>query len=48
MLRKRKIKCGVAGVGYLGRHHARIYAGFDNAELVGVYEPDDEAAEKGC
>ena len=48
MIRKRKIKCGVAGVGYLGRHHARIYAGFDNAELVGVYEPDDEAAEKVC
>ena len=30
------IKCGVAGVGYLGKHHARIYDSLDGCELVGV------------
>ena len=42
------IKCGVAGVGYLGKHHARIYDSLDGCELVGILEPDDEAAEKAC
>ena len=42
------IKCGVAGVGYLGKHHARIYDSLDGCELVGVLEPDDDAAEKAC
>ena len=40
------IKCGVAGVGYLGKHHARIYDSLDGCELVGILEPDDAAAEK--
>jgi predicted dehydrogenase len=48
-----RLKCGVAGVGYLGRHHARIYNTLESVELVGVYEPDDErataiVAEYGC
>ena len=43
-----RIKCGVAGVGYLGKHHARIYDSLDGCELVGVLEPDDAAAEKAC
>lgn len=54
-LRKRKekemtktINCGVAGVGYLGRHHARIYHSLEGCELLGVLEPNDEAAEKVC
>ena len=38
------IKCGVAGVGYLGKHHARIYKSLEGCDLVGVYEPNDEAA----
>jgi predicted dehydrogenase len=33
-----KIRCGVAGVGSLGQHHARIYAGLAGAELAGVYD----------
>jgi predicted dehydrogenase len=33
-----KIRCGVAGVGSLGQHHARIYASLPGAELVGVYD----------
>lgn len=32
------IKAGVAGVGYLGQHHARIYSQIDDAELVGVVD----------
>ena len=30
------LRCGVVGVGYLGRHHARIYHELDDCELVGV------------
>lgn len=43
-----KLKCGVAGVGYLGKHHARLYHALPGSELVGVYEPDDRAAESVC
>ena len=39
-----KILCGVAGVGYLGKHHARIYEELDICEFVGFYEPNDETA----
>ncbi|HIA48322.1 MAG TPA: Gfo/Idh/MocA family oxidoreductase [Candidatus Hydrogenedentes bacterium] len=30
------IRTGVVGVGYLGYHHARLYAEHDGAELVGI------------
>jgi predicted dehydrogenase len=43
-----RIKCGVAGVGYLGQHHARIYKSLPGAELVGIYETDDNRAEEIC
>jgi len=44
---------GVVGVGHLGRHHARIYAGMPGVKLVGVVDRDIEraraiAAEHGC
>ena len=42
------LKCGVAGVGYLGRHHARLYHALVGSELVGIFEPNDESAEKVC
>ena len=42
------LKCGVAGVGYLGKHHARLYNALDGAELVGVFEPNDDAANAVC
>ncbi|MBP6865504.1 MAG: Gfo/Idh/MocA family oxidoreductase [Candidatus Didemnitutus sp.] len=45
---KPKIKCGVAGVGSLGQHHARIYASLPNAELVGIYEASDARAAEIC
>jgi len=40
-----RIKVGVIGVGYLGRHHARLYAELPGAELVGV--ADTNAARAG-
>ncbi len=39
-----KLKCGVAGVGYLGQHHARIYSELEEVELVGIYETNTERA----
>ncbi len=30
------IKVGVIGVGTMGKHHARVYAGLSDVELVGV------------
>ncbi len=41
---KTKIRCGVAGVGSLGQHHARIYAGLPGAVLSGVYDTDGKRA----
>lgn len=43
-----KIKCGVAGVGSLGQHHARIYAALPGAELTGIYETSDARAAEIC
>lgn len=34
------IKVGVAGVGHLGQHHARIFSNLDNCEFVGIYDID--------
>lgn len=42
------LKCGVAGVGYLGQHHARIYSELDGVELAGIFEMDDARAEEIC
>lgn len=47
------IRCGVAGVGYLGQHHARIYASMPGATLAGIFEPNparaqEIAAKYGC
>ncbi len=39
------IRVAVVGVGDFGRHHARIYAGLEEAELVGVYDTDRGRAE---
>ncbi len=35
------IRAGVVGVGHLGYHHARHYAGLDGVDLVGVADPDE-------
>jgi len=39
-----KLRCGVAGVGSLGQHHARIYASLPGAVLAGVYDTSDARA----
>lgn len=39
-----KTRCGVAGVGYLGMHHARVYKQLPDCELVGIYEIDSTKA----
>jgi predicted dehydrogenase len=43
-----KIRCGVVGTGYLGQHHARIYAALEECELVGIVESDDARAAEMC
>ncbi len=40
-----RIRVGVAGVGDFGRQHARVYAGLEEAELVGVFDADRTRAE---
>lgn len=45
---KTKIKCGVAGVGSLGQHHARIYATLPDVELTGIFEANDARAAEIC
>ena len=42
----KKIKCGVAGVGYLGKHHARIYNSLNSCDLVGVFDPNLEVCSR--
>lgn len=43
-----RIRCGVAGVGSLGQHHARIYAALPGAELAGIFETSDARAAEIC
>jgi predicted dehydrogenase len=40
-----RLRVGVVGVGYLGRFHARIYAGMPDVELVGVADADPATAQ---
>ena len=41
-----KLKVGVIGTGALGRHHARLYAQSPNAEMIGIFDVQHEAAQK--
>ena len=41
-----KVKVGVAGVGHMGKEHARIYAELAEGELVGVHDSNPETARK--
>lgn len=36
------IKCGVIGVGHMGKHHTRILKGLKNVELVGIADVNKE------
>ena len=40
------LKVGVVGVGHLGKHHARVFAGIENCQFVGVYDKVKERAEE--
>jgi predicted dehydrogenase len=40
------VHVAVVGTGHLGREHARIYAELDDLELVGVYDVDEQVAER--
>lgn len=47
------LRCGVVGVGRMGRHHARIYSELTGAELVGVVDGSEDrrlgiAEKHGC
>jgi predicted dehydrogenase len=45
---RRPVRVAVIGVGSLGQHHARIYAGLEEADLVAVVDADpDRAASVG-
>jgi len=37
------LRCGVVGVGRMGRHHARVYAQLPETDLVGVVDTNAEA-----
>ena len=39
------LRCGVVGVGRMGRHHARIYGELPDTEFIGVLDPDDSRAQ---
>jgi len=40
------MKIGVIGVGHLGQHHARVYKELPEVELVGIYDPDKQNANR--
>jgi predicted dehydrogenase len=40
------LRVGVIGVGYLGKHHARIFSELDGVELVGVADIDEKKAKE--
>ncbi len=42
----RILKAGVIGVGHLGRHHARIYHGLENVELIGIADINKDARDR--
>ena len=41
-----RVKVGVAGVGHMGKEHARIYSELQEAELVGVHDSNPDTARK--
>lgn len=43
-LGSRPLRCGVIGVGRMGRHHARVYAQAPDTELVGVVDSSSDRA----
>ncbi len=46
MNEKNKIKAGLVGLGHLGAIHLKLLGGIKECELVGVYDSDQEKAER--
>lgn len=42
----RPLRAGVFGIGSLGYHHTRLLAALPGAELVGIHDPNPEAAKR--
>jgi predicted dehydrogenase len=42
----KKMRIGVVGTGHLGRFHTKIYSQLDEAELVGVYDLNQDKAKR--
>lgn len=40
------IKCGVIGIGHMGKHHTRILSEMKNTNLVGISDIDEESGKK--
>ena len=45
-MKEELLKCGVAGVGYLGQHHARIYNELEGTRLAAILESDPVRAKE--
>lgn len=41
-----RVRVGVVGVGHMGKEHARIYAGLESADFVGVFDLSVDTARK--
>lgn len=41
----RTLRCGVIGVGRMGRHHARVYTELPGVKLIGVVDADEDRRE---
>jgi predicted dehydrogenase len=41
-----RVRVGVVGVGHMGKEHARIYAGLEHADFVGVFDLSVDTARK--
>ncbi len=41
-----RIRIGLLGAGRMGRNHARVYSTLRHADLIGIYDPVIEAAQK--
>jgi len=45
-MKHRVVRVAVVGTGHLGRHHARILAGVENAKLVGIVDSQETVAKE--
>ena len=43
---KEPINIGVIGVGHLGQHHVKHYKSIEDANLIGIFDIDNDRAKK--